>query len=163
MKRQVRSAEGNYKHMHSVLNIIPCIKVLSNTETIVVSYDEIQACDEPSVSAVGGPWIKKYHHMVYVRPGVVKCSYIKGDGVYKEERMKQSAGEFGATTGTSSKDICGICEEDYDDDDDGRTWIQCETCHQWFHCDCAEVGDSVLEDDFDLPFSCDDCGNNSRL
>jgi hypothetical protein len=26
---------------------------------------------------------------------VVKCSYIKGDGDYKEERMKQVAGKFG--------------------------------------------------------------------
>ena len=81
--------------MHSILNILPCIKVLSSTETIALTYDQIKACDEPTVSSLGAPWIKKYHHFVYVRPGVVKCSYIKGDADYKEETMKQLDGEFG--------------------------------------------------------------------
>jgi hypothetical protein len=94
-RRQVKSAEGNYKHMHSILNVLPCIKVLSSTETIVLTYEQINECDEPAVSSIGTPWIKKYHHIAYVRPGVVKCSYIKGDGDYKEERMKQVAGKFG--------------------------------------------------------------------
>lgn len=66
--------------------------------------------------------------------------------------------------GVSSKDLCPICEEDYDDDDDdeGRTWIQCEDCYQWVHCDCAGVGDSVVEDDFDIPYKCDECENSGN-
>lgn len=69
---------------------------------------------------------------------------------------------FTATVGTSAKDICNICEEDYDADDEGRTWIQCEACYQWVHCDCAGVGDSVIEDDFDFPFECDECENAKK-
>jgi hypothetical protein len=59
--------------------------------------------------------------------------------------------------GSAAKDICNICSEDLDEDDDGRTGIQCDECYQWVHCDCAGVGDSVVEDDFDIPFMCDEC------
>lgn len=62
-------------------------------------------------------------------------------------------------TGTSAKDICNICDEDFDETDEERAWIQCELCYQWVHCDCAGVGDSVIDDDFDVPFECDKCSS----
>lgn len=59
--------------------------------------------------------------------------------------------------GTSSSDICSICMEEFDENDEGRCWIQCDVCYQWVHCDCAEVGDSIVEDEYDAEFRCDKC------
>ena len=75
--------------MFSIKDILPCIQVLSNTVTVELTRDQINACDESAVSACGGPFIKKYHHFTYPRPGVVHCKYMKGKGEYKEELMKQ--------------------------------------------------------------------------
>jgi hypothetical protein len=87
--RQVKEAEGNFKHMYSIQEIIPCIKNLSNTETIILAYETIQSMDEPAVTPCRAPFIKKYHHFTYPRPGVVHCKYMKGTGQYQEELMKQ--------------------------------------------------------------------------
>ena len=176
--------------MSSIQDIIPCIQNLSNTVTVQLTYENIQACDELPVTSCRSPFIKKYHHFTYPRPGVVNCKYIKGQGEYKEELMKQvqPKGVFSQlylfqfesfihwlgnnstnnnngsalVGGTSSKDICSICEEDDDDDDEIRTWIQCDSCYQWVHCDCAGVNDSVIEDDFDVPFDCDECEKDKK-
>lgn len=75
--------------MFSIDDIIPCFKALSNTETIQLTYDQINACDEPAVSACHAPFIKKYHHFTYPRAAVVHCKYMKGKGEYQEETMKQ--------------------------------------------------------------------------
>lgn len=87
--RQVKEEVGNFKHMSSIQDIIPCIDKLSNTETVVLTYETIQSNDEDPVSSCRAPFIKKYHHFTYPRIGVVKCKYIKGQGEYKEELMKQ--------------------------------------------------------------------------
>jgi len=92
--------------------------------------------------------------------------YIKGQGKYNEELMKQvpeKGNKASTVKGTSAKDICNICDEDFDDDDDDeRTWIQCEACYQWVHCDCAGVSDSVIEDEFDVPYECDNCEKQQK-
>lgn len=75
--------------MSSIEDIIPCIEKLSNTETVTLTYEMIQACDEEPVSSCRAPFIKKYHHFTYPRAGVVHCKYIKGQGEYQEELMKQ--------------------------------------------------------------------------
>ena len=75
--------------MFSIKDIIPCIKVLSNTETVTLSYESIEACDEHAVTPCRSPFIKKYHHFTYPRAGVVNCKYMKGSGEYHEELMKQ--------------------------------------------------------------------------
>lgn len=75
--------------MSSIEDIIPCIKNLSHTMTIELTYAMIQACDDLTVTSSKAPFIKKYHHFTYPRPGVVHCQYIKGQGEYKEELMKQ--------------------------------------------------------------------------
>lgn len=75
--------------MSSITDILPCIQVLSNTVTVELTYDAINACDEPAVSPCHGPFIKKYHHFTYPRPGVVQCKYMKGNGEYQEEIMRQ--------------------------------------------------------------------------
>jgi hypothetical protein len=87
--RQVTESVGNFKHISSIQDVIPCIQNLSNTQVVQLSYEQIQACDEPPVTCCRAPFIKKYHHFTYPRHGVVKCLYIKGQGSYNEELMKQ--------------------------------------------------------------------------
>lgn len=149
--RQVRIEEGNFHHMYSIADLIPCIKMLSNTNVVELTYDEILECDEPTVTP-SRPFIKNYHHFTYVREGVVRCKYIKGVGDYNEETMKQ-----GNQKGVPSTEVCGICSESGKEDEEGRGWVECDKCGQWVHCDCAGLSDSVCDDDFSFAFRCDNC------
>ena len=59
--------------------------------------------------------------------------------------------------GIESNEICSICKEEDDETYEIRNWIQCDLCYQWVHCDCAEVGESVVEDEFAPDYVCDKC------
>lgn len=76
--------------MFSIANIIPCMSNLKRTQSIELTYDEIEQCDELPVKAVGGCFIKQYHHFVYDGPGRVKCKYMKGHGEYIVHQMKRT-------------------------------------------------------------------------
>jgi hypothetical protein len=81
--------------MFSLSDIIPCIEKLSYTETIILSYDVIQSCDEETVSPCKEGFIKKYYHFTYPTPGVLLCKVLKGHGVYIQEEMKQNGNAKG--------------------------------------------------------------------
>lgn len=76
--------------MFSLSDIIPCIKKLSNTETIILTYDDIQNCDEETVTPCKEGFIKKYYHFTYPSPGKLLCKVLKGHGDYIPEEMKQN-------------------------------------------------------------------------
>lgn len=77
--------------------------------------------------------MKKYHHFKYERAGELKCQYVRGEGDYQVHKMKQLAGV------RKGKDICGVCGDDEDPEaESGRTWVECEKCEQWYHCDCID-------------------------
>jgi len=152
-KRQVRQHEANFLHMSSIVDIIPCMKSLRNTETRVLTSEDICKNDEKIVKPVGESFIKRYHHFTYPAPGVVNCRYVKGKGDYFKHEMRQEGMK-------SCKEYCGICgDEDDPINDKGRTWIECETCNQWFHCDCLQVDEDIIEDEFKFTFHCDECIN----
>lgn len=88
----MRKAEKNFKHMYSIKNVLPCMTILRNTHSIELSAEDVNSCDEDIVKPVGNPFIKKYHHFTYDGIGVLKCRYIKGEGVYVTERTKQQNG-----------------------------------------------------------------------
>lgn len=48
--------------------------------------------------------------------------------------------------------ICGKCDGDFYDDEEGEPWIQCRGCGIWFHEICAGVYGKVKYD-----FICDEC------
>jgi hypothetical protein len=54
---------------------------------------------------------------------------------FKEKDMKEK------------KELCGVCGNGVEADEDGREWTQCEEkdCSQWFHCDCKGVD---MEEEF---------------
>ena len=89
IERQVRKAEANFKHMYSIKNVLPCMEVLKNTTSVVLTSDEITACDEPIATPVNGAFIKLYHHFAYDSPGVLKCKKIKGQGEYQIHRIRR--------------------------------------------------------------------------
>ena len=41
--------------------------------------------------------------------------------------------------------------------DGGRTWLECEICKQWFHCDCLHIDNDIIQDKYDFTFKCDNC------
>jgi hypothetical protein len=144
MKRQVRQNEGNFVHMFSIMDIIPCMKKLKNTTSVELTYQDINEADEEPVRAIGKNFIKKYHHFTYISPGVVGCRYIKGIGDLVMNRMSQQG----------MKSCCGICSDDEDPiNDAGREWIECETCKQWFHWDCL----GIVNEEENKVFDCDLC------
>lgn len=65
---------------------------LSNTTPVLLDADQIYACDEANVKAVGKGFIRNYHHFTYPSPGTVACQYIKGEGPYVIHKMIQGAG-----------------------------------------------------------------------
>lgn len=91
--RQVREAEGNYQPMVTAEDVIRAVGgKLSNTIDVLLEANQIHACDEDAVKAVGKGFIRKYHHFTYPSPGVVSCRYIKGEGPYVAHKMIQGAG-----------------------------------------------------------------------
>jgi len=90
--RQVRKAEADWAHMYSIANIIPCMKNLKNTTSKILTAEQICLADEDIVKPVGPGFIKKYHHFTYLGPGVLSCKYIKGQGEYRREEMRQAKG-----------------------------------------------------------------------
>ena len=90
--RQVRIAESDWQKMFSMETIIPCMKSLKNTTSIQLTAEEIRDNDEDVVKPIGAAWIKKYHHFTYEEKGVLNCKYIRGEGAYKREKMKQVKG-----------------------------------------------------------------------
>jgi hypothetical protein len=51
------------------------------------------------------------------------------------------------------KTLCGVCFDDLEGDES----VQCYQCRQIYHCDCVGVEESMLEDDFQEDWYCDDC------
>lgn len=130
MKRKVRKAENDYKHMYNIDNIISEVKSLKNTEVIVLSYETIISCEEPPRKPVGGGFIKKYHHFRYVSTNILLCQYIKGVGPEVRHELINNVTK-------NTLELCGICGDPEDPDNDpDRNWIECEDCKQWYHCDC---------------------------
>ena len=87
--RQVTKNEGDFVHMFSIENIIPCMAKLKNTNCIVLKYETIEKCDEEQVKVIGTSFMRKYHHFTYPSSGVVNCKYVKGEGDYTTHRMKK--------------------------------------------------------------------------
>lgn len=78
--------------MRNYLSIIACMQNISNTESIYLAAETIQECDEDIVKPIGKGFIKSYHHFTYVSMGVLKCQYIRGQGQYEQQTMKQHIG-----------------------------------------------------------------------
>lgn len=91
-RRAVRAHEANFEPMRNYLSIIACMSNISNTESIHLSAELIQECDEDIVKPTGKGFIKQYHHFTYVSAGVIKCQYIRGQGDYKQHTLKQQVG-----------------------------------------------------------------------
>jgi hypothetical protein len=91
--RAVRKHEADYEPMRNYLSIIACMQNISNTESIYLSAERIQECDEDIVKPTGKGFIKQYHHFTYVSAGVLKCQYIRGQGEYKQHTLKQHVGK----------------------------------------------------------------------
>ena len=78
--------------MYNVSDIINCMGNIKRTTSVTLTYAEIQAQDDgQNVSAVGGAFIKKYYHFVYVRAGVVNCKVKKSDLAFTMHTMKKAA------------------------------------------------------------------------
>jgi hypothetical protein len=90
--RAVRAHEANYVPMRNYLSIIACMSNVSNTESIHLTAERIQECDEDIVKPTGKGFIKQYHHFTYVSAGVIKCQYIRGQGDYKQHTLNQQIG-----------------------------------------------------------------------
>lgn len=89
----VKSAEADFNHMYNVSDIIECMGRIKRTTATTLTYAEIQAQDDgQNVSAVGGAFVKKYYHFVYVRAGVINCKVKKCDPTYTTHTMKKTAG-----------------------------------------------------------------------
>ena len=89
LKRQVKKAEGNFVHLSSVNDIVNCVDAVRNTTKHIFTADEINSHDIEKTKAVGGAFIKKYHHFSYPESGVVRCSYMKGEeGVVRRIRQE---------------------------------------------------------------------------
>ena len=65
---------------------------LSRTMTTILEADQIDACDEENVKAVGKGFIRNYHHFSYRGAGVVACRYIKDVGRDVMHKMTQGSG-----------------------------------------------------------------------
>src|ERR1700744_6436572 len=73
IRRQVRKAEKNWKHMYSIKNVLPCMSVLKNTTSIELSANEVNDADEDIVKPVGKGFVRQFHHFKYAGEGVVLC------------------------------------------------------------------------------------------
>ncbi|CAK8682782.1 unnamed protein product [Clavelina lepadiformis] len=58
------------------------------------------------------------------------------------QKIKQKRGR---KTENKEKSICLVCGDSADED-----WIQCKTCKEWAHEDCADIRDSKY-------YYCDNC------
>lgn len=91
--RAVRSAEADFEHMYNVSNIVESMGNIKRTTSVVLTYEQISACDEiQNVEPVGSGFIKKYYHFQYLRPGVVKCKVKKCDEVSFTHTMAKASG-----------------------------------------------------------------------
>lgn len=61
----------------------------------------------------------------------------------------------------NSLNECGFCGCDDEFDDDGTDWVECDNCHQWYHCAC--IGIELDDDDEASIFhECTACLNNKK-
>jgi hypothetical protein len=159
------------------------MKKLSNTECIVLAREDILNCEENIVKPHGPAFIKLFHHFTYVSSGVVDCKYVKGVGHFNRHQMNQIGIYFLTISllfillqfaylltlfrvfwglkwlgSVSALEFCGICGDPEDaENDGGRTWLECEICKQWFHCDCLHIDNDIIQDKYDFMFKCDNC------
>ena len=90
IKRAVRSAEADFEHMYNVTNIVASMGNIKRTTSVILTYEQISACDDAqNVEPVGPGFIKKYYHFQYVRAGVVNCKVKKSDEAYVTHTMKK--------------------------------------------------------------------------
>jgi hypothetical protein len=91
-KRAVRSAEADFEHMYNVSNIVASMGNIKRTTSVVLTYEQVRACDDlQNVEPVGSAFIKKYFHFQYARAGVVKCKVKKSDQTFFTHTMKRAA------------------------------------------------------------------------
>ena len=50
-------------------------------------------------------------------------------------------------------DVCGICGN-VEEDEESRSWVECEYCSQWYHEDCFGV--NVDTNDFYCSVQCEE-------
>jgi hypothetical protein len=154
--------------MRNYLSIIDCMQNLSNTESIHLSAETIQECDEDIVKPTGKGFIKQYHHFTYVSAGVLKCQYIRGKGEYQQHTLQQQKGmilhhSLYSISGVRAQlDLCGICGDSEDANEGYRSWIECDKCDQWFHCDCVELWEATDDEDYSDYYECANCIANSK-
>jgi hypothetical protein len=141
--RAVRAHEANYVPMRNYLSIIACMSNVSNTESIHLTAERIQECDEDIVKPTGKGFIKQYHHFTYVSAGVIKCQYIRGQGDYKQHTLNQQIGMVSESIlrcwilGVRSElELCGICGDSEDTQHEdfpclGRMWQMRSMASLW--------------------------------
>lgn len=62
---------------------------------------------------------------------------------------------------SNAASLCGVCGDEFDEDEE-RAWIECDKCNQWYHCDCEDVTDSIVEDEFSSEFVCNECNRRAE-
>lgn len=76
--------------MYNVSNIVASMGNIKRTTSVVLTYEQISACDDGmNVEPVGPAFIKKYYHFQYARAGVVNCKVKKSDEAYIKHTMKK--------------------------------------------------------------------------
>ena len=75
----------------------------------------------------------------------------------KSKKRKTTSNTITCTDATTverqSRAMCRECEMYFDIDEGEETWIECETCLNWFHALCV----GVIELDDETQFTCDLC------
>ena len=78
--------------MYNVSDIVASMGNIKRTTSVILTYEEICACDDKqNVEPVGPGFIKKYYHFQYVRAGVVKCKVKKSDEVSFTHTMTKAS------------------------------------------------------------------------
>lgn len=59
-------------------------------------------------------------------------------------------------TAREEKKMCGDCGNVYEKDSD-EDWLKCKGCRQWWHRECLDLSEGVLEDRYFVFNTCPKC------